>query len=156
MSLLSEVLTSPKLSNSTLVYFQERFRIRLHELVLQAFAACEATSGLTKAEIARRLEKDPAQITRWLGAPGNLTTDTISDLLLAMGCEPNLGVAQLKEQDCSDENEPDWLAGPTQQDLELSPWKAPVFPLRRLEISTGATTTDSNGGERVISNWHGK
>jgi len=46
-----------------------------------------AESELTKADLARMLGKEPSQITRWLSGSGNLTLDTLSDLLFAVkGC----------------------------------------------------------------------
>jgi transcriptional regulator with XRE-family HTH domain len=41
-------------------------------------------SGLSQAVLARRLDKEPAQLSRLLSGPGNLTVDTISDLLFAI------------------------------------------------------------------------
>ena len=52
-----------------------------------AFSKCIENSDQTKADIARVLRRDPAQITRWLGGPTNWTLDTISLLLLACGAE---------------------------------------------------------------------
>ena len=57
-------------------------RLRLYEAVIKEFLE----SGVTKAELARRIGRKPEQITRWLGAPGNWTLDTVSDLLLATLC----------------------------------------------------------------------
>lgn len=61
-----------------LAYFQSRLKNRLHQLVLREFEK----SGLNRAELARRIQKKPEQITRWLNSPGNLRIDTLSDLLL--------------------------------------------------------------------------
>jgi hypothetical protein len=42
---------------------------------------------MSKADLARSLGKEPSQITRWLGSTGNLTLETLSDLLFATsGC----------------------------------------------------------------------
>lgn len=73
----------------TRLYFRERLRRRLHDLVLNEFAKLEA-EGFTRAQLGRRVGKTPAQITRYLGGPGDWTLDTVSDLLLAMGGEPSL------------------------------------------------------------------
>ena len=45
--------------------------------------------------MARRIHKRPEQITRLLGAPGNWTLDTVSDLLLGMGFEPELSAVAI-------------------------------------------------------------
>jgi len=96
-STLSEKLMETPISVGTLAYFRERLRIGLHEMVFLEFRKQERDGRLTKAELARRLGKRPEQITRWLGAPGNWTLDTVSDLLLGMGSEPTFKVVPLVE-----------------------------------------------------------
>lgn len=44
------------------------------------------------------MDRDPAQITRWLSAPSNLQLDTISDLLLAMGAEMDHSIVRFAER----------------------------------------------------------
>ena len=61
-------------------YFNARVRNKLHELVVNEFIR----SGLSMAQLSSRLNKSPAQITRWLGTSGNWTIDTASNLLLAI------------------------------------------------------------------------
>jgi hypothetical protein len=87
-SLTSAVLSGDPLSEYQLEYFRERWKNRIHARVLRSFMDKANSENLTRADIARRLGKRPEQITRWLGAPGNWTLDTVSDLLLAMGQEP--------------------------------------------------------------------
>jgi hypothetical protein len=70
-----------------LAFFRERFRHELHQLVLRKFLALQDARGFTKRDLARRIGRKPEQVTRWLGAPGNLTLDTVSDLLLGMAAE---------------------------------------------------------------------
>jgi hypothetical protein len=90
----SEIEAGSPIPAPTLAYFRERFRNRLHQLVLKEFIRRE-TAGLKRAVLAKRLGKRSEQITRWLGAPGNWTLDTVSDLLLGMGRELSCGVADL-------------------------------------------------------------
>lgn len=68
-------------------YFRQRFKNRTFNRLVAFFAKEAEERGITKKVIADRLGKDPAQITRWLSAPNNLTLDTISDLLFAMEAE---------------------------------------------------------------------
>ena len=75
-----------KLTDREIFYFRQRNRNKIFQTVVAHFAD-EAANGLTKSELARRLGKDPAQITRWFSGPGNWTLDTVSDLLLSMDCE---------------------------------------------------------------------
>ena len=63
-----------------LAYFQARNRSRVHELVLNEFRR----SGISQADLARRMHKRPEVVSRLLGAPGNWGLDTISDLLFAI------------------------------------------------------------------------
>src|SRR5208282_3088978 len=51
---------------------------------MRAFRPPVTQGNVTKKELAIRLGKDPAQITRWLSAPSNFELDTLSDILLAM------------------------------------------------------------------------
>ncbi len=74
----------------TLGYFRGRNRWRVYELVLTEFKK----SGLSQADLARRIGKRPEVISRLLGAPGNWGLDTVSDLLFAIsGAEPAYQVA---------------------------------------------------------------
>lgn len=79
-SISSEIVDGGLLSAGAMAYFRERQRLRLYEVVIREFMR----SGITKAELARRMGRRPEQVTRWLGAPGNWTLDTVSDLLLAI------------------------------------------------------------------------
>ena len=96
-SILYEVLRGEAIPSRTLTYFRRRLSNRLHSLVLEEFARLEAEKKINKAELARRIGRAPELITRWLGGPGNWTTDTLSDLMLGMGCEPDLTVKHLKQ-----------------------------------------------------------
>jgi hypothetical protein len=69
-----------------LAYFQERLRERVFDFLLDRFVA-EQPNGLTKAKLGRRINKKSEVINRWLAAPGNLTLDTISDLLVGIAAE---------------------------------------------------------------------
>ena len=69
-------------------YGRERLKTKIHEAVLRRFMTAQNTSGLTKAIVARRLNKRPEQVTRWLSAPGNWTLRTVSDLMTAIGLDP--------------------------------------------------------------------
>lgn len=93
---LSEILEGKPIPKGKLAFFQERFRDHLYELVVSEFLKREQTGALTKAAVAQRLGKDPSQITRWLGAPGNWELDTVSDLLLAIAqAEPAISLTPL-------------------------------------------------------------
>lgn len=76
-----------RLTEREIFYFRQRNRNKIFQSIVAHFAEEAANNGLTKRELAHRLGKDPAQITRWFSGPGNWTLDTVSDLLLAMDRE---------------------------------------------------------------------
>jgi hypothetical protein len=78
--------SGPTIPEAKRVYFQTRLRNRLFDYIVGRFVR-EQKRGLTKAALARRIGKSPEVINRWLGAPSNLTTDSISDLLLGICAE---------------------------------------------------------------------
>lgn len=84
ISFLYEIQERKPISDGKLAFFQTRLKWNLYDFVLSKFVEMEEKEGLTKAELARRIGCEPAQITRWLGAPGNWTLDTISDLLIGI------------------------------------------------------------------------
>lgn len=90
-----------------LAYFRARLKNRLYNFILEEFEK----SGLSRADLARRMHiKSSAQITRLLGAPGNWTLDTISDLLLTISkAEPNFVVSPLLGRAPRNYSGPDWL-----------------------------------------------
>jgi hypothetical protein len=78
--------SGPTIPETKREYFQTRLRNRLFNFILAKFVA-EQERGLTKAKLGRRIGKPPEVINRWLGAPSNLTIDTVSDLLLGISAE---------------------------------------------------------------------
>jgi hypothetical protein len=64
----------------TLGYFRARNKQNVYGLVVKEFKK----SGLSQADLARRLRKAPEVVCRLLGSPGNWTLDTVSDFLFAI------------------------------------------------------------------------
>ena len=86
---LSELMaghSGPPIPAGKRSYFQERLRIRVFNFLLSKFIQAQ-TKGLNKNILAKRIGRSPEVINRWLGAPSNLTLDTISDLLLGISAE---------------------------------------------------------------------
>ncbi len=79
-SILSKPEGTDKVPTSTLAYLRARLKHRIYSLIIAKFKK----SGLSQADLARRLDKEPAQLCRLLSGPGNLTVETISDLLFAI------------------------------------------------------------------------
>ncbi len=94
-SYLSELSEGKAIPIGKLAYFRGRLTNRIHELVLTEFNRLENEEKISRAELARRIGRKPEQVTRWLGAAGNWTIETLSDLLLAMGCEPAMSISAL-------------------------------------------------------------
>lgn len=102
-SFLSEILGGQPIPIGKLAYFRARLSNEIHELVLSEFVRLERENKINRAELARRIGRKPEQVTRWLGAPGNWTIETFSDLVLAMGYEPQLSLSPLAERQATEE-----------------------------------------------------
>lgn len=84
---LSEPKGARKVPVTTLAYFRARFKHRVYSLIIRELKE----SGLKQADLARRLGMEPARLSRLLSGPGNLTLNTVSDLLFAISAaEPAL------------------------------------------------------------------
>ena len=94
---LSEILGPEPIPSGKLAYFRRRLSNRIHQLVLAEFMRREQAGMITRAKLARKIGREPAQVTRWLGTSGNWTIDTLSDLSLGMACEPSLSMAPLSD-----------------------------------------------------------
>jgi hypothetical protein len=106
---LSEILAGGKISKGILVYFRERLKNRLHQFILREFTS-KQKEGLTQADVARMLCRRPEQIHRWLGSPSNLTTDTLSDLLLAISkAEVEFAADKIAERPFRNYRFPEWI-----------------------------------------------
>lgn len=80
----SEIAGDDPLSDYALGYLNERVRNSFYDYVLRRFNEAVERDGLTKARLAKRLGIAPARVTRLLGAPGNWTLDTVSELLVGI------------------------------------------------------------------------
>jgi hypothetical protein len=77
---LCEPMGADKISVGTLGYIRARNRQRQYDLVIKELKQ----SGITQADLARRLGKAPEIVSRLLARPGNWESDTFSDLLFAI------------------------------------------------------------------------
>ncbi len=107
---LSEIVERKPIPANKLAYFQARLKHNLYDFILQKFEEKHETEGLTKAELARRIGCEPALISRRLGAPGNWTLDTVSDLLIGIAGE-----------ELSPQSEP--LVGRAKRNYDGSEWR---------------------------------
>lgn len=98
-----------EIDEDDLAYFRARLRERWHELLVSEFLEERGRSGITRAALAERIGRQPEQVTRWLKAPGNWTLDTISDLFLALGAEPQVGAVYISTLPVQNMRGPAWL-----------------------------------------------
>jgi hypothetical protein len=96
-SFLTEILEGKPIPAGKLAYFRARLRYALHDLVLREFVRQEDAGKINKAQLARRIGRKPEQVSRWLGAPGNWTIDTVSDLLIGMAVEPGVRIVHFDQ-----------------------------------------------------------
>jgi hypothetical protein len=103
---LCSPIGSDRVPVGTLGYFQARNKRRAYSLVMKEFKK----SGLSQADLARRLGKGPDVVCRLLAGPGNWTLDTVSDLLFAIsGAAPAFSVEYPLSGSQRDQVGPEWL-----------------------------------------------
>jgi hypothetical protein len=132
---LSEILSGQPIPIGKLAYFRGRLSNRIHELVLEEFARLESEKKITRAELARRINRKPEQITRWLAMPGNLESDTVSDLLLGMGYELGVSLMSLTAETSKQESETLPKSG------TLDAANDPELPSRKLDVEPDQGTS---------------
>lgn len=108
-SFLSEIVAGEPIPLDRLSFFRARLQSRLYDLVITKFLKLEHGGEISRAELGRRIGKDPAQISRLLGAPGNWTLDTTSDLLLGMGEELEPSSLPLAGRPQRNYHRPEWV-----------------------------------------------
>lgn len=135
-----------------LAYFRENFRGEINDQFLEAFRS----SGLTKADIARKLNRRPEQVTRWFAAPCNLEADTISDLALALGLVPKVRFEKAGEEKSNGQVHN--FIERLDQSFEYSATERHSFVIERLSsydsgnsCSSFAVTTQSKASTRAAS-----
>jgi len=86
----------PKMSTSStdqpipldeIAYHNRRLQNLVFDEVIRAFAVEKKEGRISRALLAKRIDKRPEQITRWLSSPSNSTLDTISTILIGMKAE---------------------------------------------------------------------
>jgi len=83
-SMLSELEAGLPVPLEKRAYFHARVLNAFYQFVLKKFLEEEKAGRLTRAELARRIGRKPEVVSRLLGAPGNWTLETATDLLLGI------------------------------------------------------------------------
>ena len=124
-------------------YFRARNRHRLYSLIIKEFKK----SGLTQADLARRLGKKPEIVCRLLATSGNLQADTLSDLLFAIsGAQPTYGLSYPLDQLARNDTRPEWLDQPSPDTkfVDTSP------PKTKREASSAIEANERNVKSRLV------
>lgn len=95
---LSKPVGDEPIAAGKFAYLCARYRANVHGLILAELAQ----SGITNAQLARRLRMDPGQLSRLLASPSNMSLDTSCMLLFAIsGKEPDTQARPFGELDQS-------------------------------------------------------
>lgn len=134
-----------RIPDREIFYQRARTENRIFSDLAAFFAARAEETGITKRDIATMLGRDPAQITRWLSEPSNLTLQTISDLLLALKGELDTSIHLFAERAAVNSVHP-WMeeyweqGGAARSSWNVTSGSAEVFGVNRQPTSTNVST----------------
>jgi hypothetical protein len=105
-SRLSKPRGRERIPSGAFAYLRARNKMRMFSMVHNELSK----AGLSQAELAARMGKGTDRICKLLGAPGNWTADTFSDLLFAIkGGIPEYRVTYPLDAPKRNDNQPHWL-----------------------------------------------
>ena len=88
---LSEIESGDRIPEHKFAYLEQRTLNNFFEYLITKFENEKEKRQFTKAKLAERIGRSPAQINRWLATPSNLTIQTLTRLLVGIaGEEPEL------------------------------------------------------------------
>jgi len=76
-----------RIPEGKLEYLRQRTKNNQYSYFIRKFHEEQRIAGLTNAKLARRIGCDPGRLSKLLGAPGNWTIATVSDLLAGIAGE---------------------------------------------------------------------
>ena len=85
------------ISTREIAYYNRRHQNAVFNKIVKAFVEEVKAGRISRAMLAKRIGKDPAQITRFLSGPANRTLDTISLILLGMNAEMDAKVVFFRD-----------------------------------------------------------
>ena len=147
-AMLSKPTGADQIPLGTIWYFRARNRMRLYSLVMSEFKK----SGLSQADLARRLGKKPDRICKTLAAPGNWTNDTPSDYLFAIsGAEIKYELSYPLDGAPRNFTVPDWLDTTTPTVALNQPiTRGQALPTTRAFSSTAASANVTTTIEDIL------
>ena len=80
------------ISTREIAYCNRRLQNAVFNEIVKAFVGEVKAGRISRATLAKRIGKEPPQITRWLSGPANLTLNTTSTILLGMNAEMDVKV----------------------------------------------------------------
>jgi transcriptional regulator with XRE-family HTH domain len=85
---------------------------KVRRALLDAYMVARKTKGTKKKDLAKKLGKDPAQITRWLTRPEQLSIKSLGHLAYALECDVKVELVALYSQqvESSGSNRPEWCS----------------------------------------------
>lgn len=88
---LPRILSSREpIPEAQLAYIEQRAINGFYDFVLSRYRHAKEHNGLTKAELAGRINKGQDQVSRWLSSPSNWTIGTVARLLVGINNEEAL------------------------------------------------------------------
>lgn len=88
------------LSSRQLAFFEGLAQNRAHSTVLSVLEPLLKTGGISRAELAKKINREPSQVTRWLSSPENWTLQTLGILLGGLGYVPIITAQPINERVC--------------------------------------------------------
>lgn len=142
MSVTTFTLSKPSQENSEIpagvqAFVSEKLKNDLYDLVLHKFKE----SGISQSDLAARLGKDKALLSRQLSTPSNWTIDTIAKMLFAIdGSVLVLSTMDPDTPSAANYTQPAWLQGRMPRFVTLTEGKSTIIATLK------PTPTDSAAG----------
>lgn len=151
-SKLSKPKKGERINHYDLAYVRARNKNKAHSKLLELFKE----SGISKSDLAKMLGKKPEQLTRWLSGPGNLTLDTLSDLIFAIN--GNLFIIECKnelDKATSNNRRPDWCIAHDEA-TRGAKWQLVIPSQRQVSISVAKPEGQKEEKYEIGSSGSGK
>ena len=137
--------TNQPISARKIAYNSRRLQNDIFNEIIKAFVEEVKSGRISRATLAKRIGKEPAQITRWFSGPANLTLNTISTILLGMDAE--LDAKVVFSRDMSIPNYAHPLADSLESIMSSTDWKNIGQVITLGEVSHPKTTSSSKETE---------